>query len=86
MSPPENLVRRDAEHHTRGRVCSPELSSVSNEHSEFRFRHFPTLKAPRLAILSREHTYLWDYLLKNSKHCGISKQMSCKICTERSSS
>ena len=23
--PPENSVRRDAEHHTRGRVCSPDL-------------------------------------------------------------
>ena len=49
----------------------PELSSVSNEQSEFRLRHFPTPKTARQAILSRTH-HLWDYLLKNSKHCGIS--------------
>jgi hypothetical protein len=28
--PPENSVRRDAEPHTRGRVCSPEASGAAN--------------------------------------------------------
>jgi hypothetical protein len=27
--PPENSVRRDAEQHTRGRVCSPEASPLA---------------------------------------------------------
>ena len=64
-------------------ACAPQTPAIRNalhcfaipgthsdEQSEFRLRHFPTLKATTLAILSR-NTLLWDYLLRNSKHCAI---------------